>query len=114
MKVMIAISNTDVAPRFDLTVEAVIAEVENGSIAGEPRVLLISEHSGDELCGLAVNEGVDTVICGGIDEVHYEYLGWKKMSVIDGVIGPYQQALELFIEGRLKANMILSGAAAIS
>lgn len=110
MKLMIAISNVEVAPRFDLTVEAVIAEVENETLLREPRVLLISEPSGDELCGLAVSEAVDLVICGGIDEVHYEYLVWKNINVIDGVVGPYKEALELFTQSRLPSNAILPGA----
>jgi len=111
MKVMIAISNADVAPRFDLTVEALIVAVENGKIAAEPRELVLSEPSGDELCALAVSEAVDLVICGGIDEVHYEYLAWKKIRTIDGIIGSYQEALRLLLRDKLSANMIVPGAA---
>ena len=110
MKVMIAIANSDVSPRFDLTVEAIITTVENGSASGEPRELLLSEPSGDELCALAVNEGVDLVICGGIDEVHYEYLTWKKVRIIEGVIGSYQEALDLLVDDRLESGLVLPGA----
>jgi len=110
MKVMIAIFRNDVAPRFDLTVEAVFVKLENGSMTGEPRELLLSEPSGDELCGLAVSEAADLVICGGIDEVHYEYLNWKKIRIIDGIIGPYQEALELLLQDRLTPNAIMPGA----
>jgi len=111
MKVMVAILNEDVAPRFDLTVEAIIAEVEDGKLTHKPRELVLSEPSGDELCGLAVSEAVDLVVCGGIDEVHYEYLNWKKIRIIDGVIGPYQKALELLKRNRLKPNMVIHGSA---
>ncbi len=111
MKVMIAISGGDVAPRFDLTVEAIIVDVENGEISHEPRELVLSEPSGDELCALGVGEGVELVICGGIDEVHYEYLSWKKIRIIDGVIGPYQEALKLLGKNALAPNAILSGGA---
>jgi predicted Fe-Mo cluster-binding NifX family protein len=111
-KIMIAIAHDDVAPRFDLAVEAVIAEAENGAVADEPRLLLLSEPSGDEMCALAVRESVDTVICGGIDDVHYEYLAWKKIGVIDGVIGPYQEAIESLLDGRLAAGDVLPGAKA--
>ena len=109
MKVMIAISNTDVAPRFDLTVEAIIVEVENGELSREPRELVLSEPSGDELCGLAVSEAVDLVICGGIDEVHYDYLSWKKIRIIDGVIGPYQEALRLLLADSWRPMRCLPG-----
>ncbi|MDO8736140.1 MAG: hypothetical protein Q7K29_03555 [Thermoleophilia bacterium] len=109
MKVMIAVSGVDVAPRFDLTVEAIIVQVENGELTHEPRELVLSEPSGDELCGLAVSESVELVICGGIDEVHYDYLAWKKIRIIDGVIGPYVRALDLLREDNLSANTILPG-----
>jgi predicted Fe-Mo cluster-binding NifX family protein len=107
MKIMIAVSDRDVAPRFDLTVEAIIAQVENGELMHEPRELVLSEPSGDELSGLAVSEAVDLVVCGGIDEVHYDYLTWKKIRVIDGVIGPYSQALDSLRDDSLSANAIL-------
>jgi len=110
MKVMIAVTGTDVAPRFDLTVEALIVVVENGKIQAEPRELVLSEPSGDELCALAVSEAVDLVICGGIDEVHYEYLAWKKIRTIDGIIGPYQEAVRLLLKDKLSANTIVSAA----
>lgn len=112
MKVMIAISQAGVAPRFDLAMEAVIAEARNGSIAGDPRMLLISEPSGDELCALAVGEAADIVVCGGIDQVHCDYLAWKKMSVIDNVIGPHEEALKLLLKGKLTPGAILPGAVA--
>lgn len=110
MKVMIATAHDSVAARFDLTVEAVIADVADGGVSGSPRELLLSEPSGDELCALAVSETVDVVICGGIDEVHYDYLLWKKIRLIDGVIGPYREALQLLAHDRLKANAVLPGA----
>ena len=109
-KVLIAIAGNDVAARFDLAAEAVIAQTEKGVAPDEPRLLVLAEPSGDELSGLAVRETVDTVICGGIDELHYEYLTWKKINVIDGVIGPYQEALAALLEGRLAPDAILPGA----
>lgn len=109
MKVMIAISGSDVAPRFDLTVEAIIVQIENGELTHEPRELVLSEPSGDELCGLAVSEAVDLVVCGGIDEIHYEYLAWKKIGIIDGVIGSYLRALDFLREDRLAVGAILPG-----
>lgn len=110
MKVLIAIAGDSVAPRFDLTVEAIIADVVDGGVSCEPRELLLSESSPDELCALAVSETVDVVICGGIDEVHYDYLLWKKIRLIDGVIGSYREALKLLAQDRLTANSVLPGA----
>ncbi|MFA5801957.1 MAG: hypothetical protein WC911_05700 [Thermoleophilia bacterium] len=111
MKVLIAVSKDDIAPRFDLTVEVVITEVDDGVVFPEPRELLLSEPSGDELCALVVNEAVDLVVCGGIDDVHYEYLMWKKIKLIDGVVGPYQEALRLLANGLLAPDTIVQAAA---
>lgn len=94
-----------------MTVEVVIIEVDDGVVFPEPRELLLSEPSGDELCALAVNEAVDLVVCGGIDEVHYEYLVWKKITLIDGVVGPYQEALKLIADGLLAPNAIVQATA---
>lgn len=112
MKVLLATAGNDVAPRFDLTVEVIITHIAHGAVSQAPRELLLSEPSGDELCALAVSESVDTVICGGIDEVHREYLAWKKIRIIDGVIGPYREALELLAADQLAQEAVLPGARA--
>lgn len=109
MKVMVAIANSDVAPRFDLAVEAVIAEIAEGAVEAEPRIIVLSEASADELCALAVREGVEAMICGGIDDVHYEYLRWKNIRVIDNVIGTYELALQVFARDELSSDAILQG-----
>jgi len=112
MKVMIAVLKKDVAPRFDLTLEAVFADIKRGKVQGEPRMILISRPSGEELSGLAVKEGVDRVVCGGIDQVHHDFLTWKDIEVVDGVIGPWEEALAALAASDLRPNAILAGASA--
>lgn len=111
MKVLLAIQGDYIAPRFDLTTEVVIAVVNNGRLQGEPSTLLLSGASGEELCGLIVKEDISTLICGGIEESQYEYLVWKKLKVIDMVVGPCEQALQFYLEGGLEPGTILPGAA---
>lgn len=112
MKAMVAVLKKDIAPRFDLTLEAVFVDIKAGKVKGEPRTILISRPSGEDLSALAVKEGVDVVVCGGIDEVHYDFLVWKEIRVIDGVIGPFDEALEVLAAGSLEPNAILAGAKA--
>jgi predicted Fe-Mo cluster-binding NifX family protein len=57
---------------------------------------------------MILTEGITTVICGGIEEEYFQYLTWKKVKVIDSVIAPYEQALELARAGRLEPRAILS------
>jgi len=47
------------------------------------------------------------VICGGIEEAHFQYLVWKKIEVIDRVIGPAPQAIDLAIAKQLRPGSIL-------
>ena len=110
MKILITIQNDEIAPRFDLTPEIVISEVEEGRITGEPRIILLPGISGEDICSLAIKENISLVICGGIEDTHYQYLKWKKINVIDRIIGPYELALQLVMTGKLNPGTILPGA----
>jgi predicted Fe-Mo cluster-binding NifX family protein len=110
MKILITIEKNEVAPRFDQTSEILITETDGEKVTGNPRIILLPGTSGDDICGLAIKESVALVICGGIEETHYEYLLWKKIKVVDGVIGPYEQALHFAMTNNLKPGIILPGA----
>jgi len=110
MKILITIQKDEVAPRFDQTSEILITETEGEKITGEPRIILLPGTSGEDICGLAIKENISLVICGGIEDTHYQYLKWKKIKVVDGVIGPYQQALNSAVTNHLKPGVILPGA----
>jgi len=75
----------------------------------EPRSLLLSNVSAEILCDLALKENVAIVVCGGIEEEHYQFLTWKKIVVIDSVIGPHEAVLELGMKNRLEPGIILPG-----
>lgn len=110
MKILITIRENNVAPRFDLASEVLIVACENRQILGTPRNILMPRPSSEELCALIIKEDINKVICGGIDESHLQYLDWKKIQVIDSVIGPYSEALEAANAGFLKSGTILPGA----
>jgi predicted Fe-Mo cluster-binding NifX family protein len=108
MKVLMPLLGEQIAPRFDLAVEVLIAEGEaGGAVAGEPRIVLLPAASADALCALILKEGVGMVVCGAIEENHYQYLSWKKIRVTDRVIGPWRPALERALAGRLQPGEIL-------
>lgn len=108
MKILITIVGSDVAPRFDLVMEVIVFHVEDGKVLGEPRTILLPGASAEELCSLIIKEDISLVITGGIEDVHYQYLTWKKVQVIDGIIGPYGKALESVLAGELERNQILA------
>lgn len=110
MKILLTIRDNDVAPRFDLTTEVLIVETDNSAPVGKPRNILLPGPSADELCSLIIKEGISLVVCNGIEEAHFQYLTWKKIAVIDKVIGPAAEALRLAATGALKSGAIVRNA----
>ncbi len=111
VNLLVPLSGEVVAPRFDLASEVLIARVRKGRLAGEPRVVLLPGPSADALCSLVLEEGITDVACGGIEDAHYQYLGWKKVRVIDRVIGTWEAVVRLFLEGALRPGTVVRDAA---
>jgi len=107
MKVLVTIWKTDVAPRFDLAAEVLIVDIDADGNATDKKTLVLPTVSAEELCHLVLTENIHTVICGGIEQEYYDYLNWKKVRVLDSVIGPYERALELVGKNRLEDGAIL-------
>ena len=100
--VLVVVQDGDVAPRFDLALEAVLAtEAEEVK-----QNLILPQSSAEELCHLIMKESIKEVICGGIEDEFYQYLTWKKVRVLDNVIGPVDWALERWKAGTLQAGDI--------
>jgi predicted Fe-Mo cluster-binding NifX family protein len=106
-KILIPLHENDVAPRFDLTTEVLIVNGAGKSGLGDERTVVLARASADQLCHLIITEGIQTVICGGIEDDYYQYLTWKRIEVIDSVIGSSKSALKRFVEGTLKPGDIL-------
>lgn len=107
MKILVTLTADDIAPRFDLCTEVLIAELNEGRTALGPRNVLLPGPSADELCSLILKENIDVVICGGIEDSFFQYLVWKKVRVIDRVIGTSSKALQLAIEERLQPGAVI-------
>lgn len=109
-KILIPLYESEVAPRFDLATEVLIVTDigKSGSEEqGDKRMVVLPRASADQLCHLIITEGVHTVICGGIEDDYYQYLVWKRIEVIDSVIGSSEAALKRFVEGTLAPGEIL-------
>jgi predicted Fe-Mo cluster-binding NifX family protein len=106
-KVLITIWLDDVAPRFDLASEVLIATLDSGGAVEKRKTLVLPSVSAEDLCKLILSEDIEVVICGGIENEYYQYLGWKKVQVIDSVIGPFERALELAGSNSLEPGAIL-------
>ncbi|MFP4670937.1 MAG: NifB/NifX family molybdenum-iron cluster-binding protein [Desulfohalobiaceae bacterium] len=105
-KILIPLYGSEVAPRFDLSAEAMIIILDERSKKQEERLVVLSRASAERMCHLILTEGIKTVICGGIEEEYYQYLIWKRIQVIDAVIGPWETALEKYIKDSLSPGDI--------
>ena len=105
-RVLIPLSGSDVAPRFDLATEVLVASLGERGV-DDQRTIVLSRASADELCRLVLAENVRTVVCGAIEDEYYQYLVWKKVRVLDWVIGPYERALAGLRDNRLQAGDVL-------
>ena len=106
-KIIIPLLGNDIAPRFDLATEVLITVRDEKNADKKERIVVLSQASVEKLCHLILTEAVDVVICSGIEEEYYQYLTWKKVRVIDSVIGSWESVLKRFYEGMLQAGDIL-------
>jgi predicted Fe-Mo cluster-binding NifX family protein len=112
--ILITIWRDEVAPRFDLTSEVLIVSLNaDGTVAGR-RSIVLPTVSAEDLCHMILTEKITTVVCGGIEEEHYQYLTWKRVKVIDSVIAPYEEALEFVLRDSLQPGANLLGQAPVN
>ncbi|MFP5220885.1 MAG: NifB/NifX family molybdenum-iron cluster-binding protein [Acidobacteriota bacterium] len=111
LRVLIPLFKDEVAPRFDLAAEALLADVTQDAEADATEIktedFLLPHPSADGLCDLILRKDVDVLICGGIEEEYYHYLRWKRVEVLDNVAGPARDALARFAQGALQAGDML-------
>jgi predicted Fe-Mo cluster-binding NifX family protein len=106
-KALITLHENDVAPRFDLATEVVIVSVAREPSGDQSKTLVLAHPSAEDMCQLVLDEGIEVVVCGGIEEEFYDYLTWKEVRVIDSVAGPWQRALEGLRAASLEPGDIL-------
>lgn len=103
-KVLIPLLGDDVSPRFDLAPEAIIAVIESSGRVQVEKSIVLSHASAEALCRLIMTENVDTVVCCAIEEEYYQYLLWKKVEVIDSVMGSCSKVLERVEMGNISSG----------
>ena len=104
---LVPLLRKDVAPRFDLAVELLLVGFDDAQAETSRQHVMLAHSSADELCDFILRQGVSVVVANGIEEGYYHYLRWKRVEVLDGVMGPADLAVERFAQGRLAAGDIL-------
>jgi predicted Fe-Mo cluster-binding NifX family protein len=101
-KILIPLFSNQIAPRFDLATNVCIVIIEDNLF--QQKTVVLPRSSAEELCYYILTEKIDTVICGGIEDEYFQYLIWKKVNVIDNVIGTCDQVAK-----RLRTDCPSSG-----
>ncbi|MGE4558996.1 MAG: NifB/NifX family molybdenum-iron cluster-binding protein [Desulfobulbus sp.] len=110
MKILLTVQDNSIAPRFDQATEVIIVDHDGERATTEPRTIILPHRSAEELSDLIVKEGVQCVICGGIEDSFHKFFLWKKITIIDGVIGSHAEALAKVLAGELRPGAILASA----
>jgi predicted Fe-Mo cluster-binding NifX family protein len=89
-----------VAPRFGYCATIVIFTIENGRVVDRVDFPLRSREPFDRV-RLLRDQKVDTMICGGVQDVFEESLRASGIQVISWVSGRVEDLLEMFLRNRL-------------
>ncbi len=106
-KALVTILGNDVAPRFDLTTEVLVSSAAVNKKAEKNRAIVLARESEEDLCRLILDEEIEVVICGGIEQDILDYLKWKNVRVLDSVMGSWKRALKRFRERKLVSGAML-------
>ena len=103
MKVAIPLFGNRISPRFDFSPEVWIVELKDGETAAEEKLIMADLNLPQRLDRLAT-EGVNKVICGGIDGYSLVQFGNRGIDVIHNVAGEAEEVLGLFKKGLLRSG----------
>lgn len=101
MKIAIPLFGNRISPRFDFSPEMWLITVENGEVVNQEKFHMGPLTVPQRLEQITSN-GVDKVICGGIDGFSLTQLGNKGVEIVHDVIGEAEVAFNLFMKGRLR------------
>ncbi len=108
MKIAIPLFGARISPRFDFSPEIRIITVEDGKVVRQENFPVAHLNLTQRLDQLTSN-GVDKVICGGIDGFCLNQLGSKGIEVVHNVAGEAEIASDLFMKGRLRPGFCCEG-----
>ncbi len=107
--VLVALHRDAVAPRFDRATEAWLGRIDGEGGLARSRTMVLASATAEELCRIILTENVTTVVCCGIEQEFHDYLTWKRITVLDGVVGGRDAVIGALLAGTLKADAVLGG-----
>jgi predicted Fe-Mo cluster-binding NifX family protein len=103
MKIAIPIFENRISPRFDFSPEMWVIEVERGKVVGQEKFSTANFNLPQRLEQITSN-GIDKLICGGIDGFSRDQLGSRGIDVVQDVTGDADIVFDLFLRGRLRSG----------
>ncbi|MFH1530167.1 MAG: NifB/NifX family molybdenum-iron cluster-binding protein [Pseudomonadota bacterium] len=103
MKVAIPHFGDSVAPCFEYTAAITIFRIEDGKVADQTDFSLQSQRAFDRV-RLLRDQGVDTLICGGVQGRFEDLIRANGIQTISWVYGTVEDLLDLFVRGELRAG----------
>lgn len=100
MNIGIPLFKDRVSPHFSTAPEMLVAIIKNDIIYSVTK-LNFTKISSIEKRRKLINLGIDTIICGGIDEITKEWLKHKGIHVIENVMGNAMDVLSAFLSKRV-------------
>ena len=104
--ILIPIAGEEVASRFDLACEILIVRTLSDA-SRDFRTVVLPQASAEGLCHEILKESVTHLICGAIEEEYFQFLSWKRITLIDNVAGPWNRVLDRHFDGTLSSGDIL-------
>jgi predicted Fe-Mo cluster-binding NifX family protein len=103
MRVAIPRFGEEVAPCFEYSATIAIFTLRGGKVIEQKDFALQSQEALDRV-RLLRDQGVDTLICGGMQECFEDLVRANGIQVISWVSGNVDELLERFLAGRLVAG----------
>jgi predicted Fe-Mo cluster-binding NifX family protein len=108
MKIAIPMFGNRISPRFDFSPEMWIIDVEGGKVVRQEKLPTAHLNLPQRLEQITSN-GVDKVICGGIDGFCQNQLGGRGIDIVQDVMGDAEIVFDLFMKGRLQPGLYCEG-----
>jgi predicted Fe-Mo cluster-binding NifX family protein len=100
VKVAVPRVGDSIAPRFEHSATITIYTIQNRRVVDDVDYTLQSTEAFDRI-RLLRNQGVETLICGGVETAVESILEANGIESISWVSGSVAELLELFIRGKL-------------
>ncbi len=109
MKVAVTRVGDSIAPRFEHSATITIYTIRNRAIVDQVDYTLQSKEAFDRI-RLLRDQGVESVICGGVQTAVENILEANGIKSISWVSGSVDELLDLFVRGKLVSGSRRSGA----